>query len=79
MPGRRVSLHSKANTLPLTVTLPSFRSSIFMGMGLFLMGFPIRTLPTTGLPPPDAGAAWGTGRGTSGALQVTWMSTLEKP
>ena len=51
MPGRRVSTHSTENTLPLTVALPIFRSSVFISTGLTLMGLPIRTGPDG--PPPD--------------------------
>ena len=51
-----------------------------MGPGRALMGLPISTFPTVGLPPP-AGAedAWGIGRGAWGALQVTSISTFVKP
>ena len=80
MPGRRVSRHSKANTLPATVAVPIFTFRSFMGPGRALMGLPISTFPTVGLPPP-AGAedAWGIGRGAWGALQVTSISTFVKP
>ena len=50
MPGRRVSRHSKANTLPLTVAVPIFKFSSFMGPGRALMGFPISTFPVGLLP-----------------------------
>ena len=83
MPGRRVSRHSKANTFPATVALPIFRSSIFMGTGLVLMGLPIRTFPE-GLPLPfplgaedeDAGAA---PLAAGCSTQVTSNSALVKP
>ena len=58
IPGRRVSRHSKAKTLPETVAVPIFTFSADMGPGLALMGFPIRILPAfffgaaLGGPPP---------------------------
>ena len=81
MPGRRVSRHSKKKTFPATVALLIFKSNSRMGAGLALMGFPISTLPTAGLPPfpPLEAEAAGAGRAASGALHVTSISTLEKP
>ena len=82
IPGRRVSRHSKANTLPSTVAVPIFKSKSFMGPGRVLMGFPIKTLPgleASFFSPPEAAGAAATGaecsdRGTA-CLQTTSSST----
>ena len=88
MPGRRVSRHSKAKTLPATVALPIFRSRSRMGPGRVLMGLPIKILEALTAPPffsPSAGApAWDDAAAEAegvpaGSLHVTSTSTFRKP
>ena len=82
MPGRRVSRHSKAKTLPSTVAVPIFRSRSFMGPGRVLMGLPISTLPGLGasfFPPEAAGAGAGRSDRACGALHTASSSTVWKP
>ena len=76
MPGRRVSRHSKAKTLPSTVALPIFRFKSFMGPGRLLMAFPMRILPlffSAGAPGAETEEAW------ASSFTVSTSSTDRKP